>query len=257
MRKRVSPRAVILAAGNGHRMGQLTIDRPKCLLEVGRHPLIDWQLASLGACGVRDVTVVIGYQGARIRSSLGNRVRYIENTRYSETNSLYSLWLARHQLAGGALVLNADVLVPTLLIERLLRSRANDAVLIDRRQGLGAEEMKVKLWFDLVVDFSKELPAEQADGENVGIAKFGAEGGRRLITCLDSLVAAGHEQAWAPLAFRTLGREWPLRAVTTDRAPWIELDFPEDLERARRVIAPAIRRIEWERVATGVATARE
>lgn len=256
MPERVSRSAIILAAGNGHRMGRLTVDRPKCLLEIGGEPLLERQLASLEACGVRDVTVVVGYQGARIRSRLGDRVRYVENARYRETNSLYSLWLARNRLAGGALVLNADVLVPTLLVERLFGSPAEDAVLIDRRQPLGPEEMKIKLWFDLVIDFSKELPPEQADGENVGIAKFGAEGGRRLVEHLESLIAAGFEQAWAPLAFRALAREWPLRAVATDGVPWTELDFPEDLERARRVIAPAIRAIEWRRIAARVAVAR-
>lgn len=249
MPRHVLRRAIILAAGNGHRMGRLTVDRPKCLLEIGGMPLIERQLASLDACGIHDVTVVIGYHGARITSRLGDRVSYVENARYRETNSLYSLWLARHRLSGGALVLNADVLVPTLLIERLLRSRGDDAVLVDRGGPLGPEEMKVKLWFDLVTDFGKELPPAQADGENVGIAKFGSAGGRRLIEHLESLVGAGHERAWAPLAFRELARQRPLRAVSTDGTPWIELDFPEDLDRARRVIAPAIRALEWRRIA--------
>ncbi len=256
MPERPSPSAIILAAGNGHRMGRLTVDRPKCLLEVGGTPLIERQLATLDACGIRDVTVVVGYQGGRIRSRLGDRVRYIENARYRETNSLYSLWLARHRLACGALVLNADVLIPTALLERLVRSRAEDAVLVDLGKPLGAEEMKVKLEADRVIGFSKELPPEQADGEHLGIAKFGAEGGCRLIGHVESLVAVGHEGAWAPLAFHALAREWPLRAVPTDGLPWIELDFPEDLERARCVIAPAIRRLEWDRIAAGVAVAR-
>lgn len=249
MRNQGSSTAIILAAGNGHRMGRLTIDRPKCLLEVGGEPLIERQLASLAACGIRDVTVVIGYQGARLRAQLGDRVRYVDNVRYRETNSLYSLWLARERLAGGALVLNADVLVPTLLVERLLRSRADDAVLVDRRKELGAEEMKVKLRGNLVIDFSKDLPPDQADGENVGIAKFGIKGGRRLIAHLEALVAAGHVQAWAPLAFRALAREGPLRAVTTAGLPWTELDFPEDLDRAQRVIAPAIGALESRPIA--------
>lgn len=166
------------------------------------------------------------------------------------------LTLARDWLAGGALVLNADVLAPTPLVERLLHARAEDAVLVDRRQPLGSEEMKVRLWFDLVIEFSKELRPDQADGENVGIAKFGTQGGRRLTEHVDSLVAAGHEQAWAPLAFGVLAREWPLRAVATDGLPWTELDFPEDLDRARRVVAPAIRALEWRHIAGRVAMAR-
>lgn len=255
MHERVPPSAVILAAGNGHRLGRLTIDRPKCLLEVGGQSLIERQLAGLEGCGVRDVTVVVGYQGARLRSLLGDRVRYIENTRYRETNSLYSLWLARHVLAGGSLVLNADVLVPTFLLERLLRPHRADAVLVDRNRLLGAEEMKVELMADLVIDFGKDLPPERAHGEHLGIAKVSAGGARRLIDHLESLVDGGHETSWAPLAFRQLARERPLWAVTTHGAPWIEIDFPEDLDRARREIEPAIRALEWQRIAAGVAAA--
>lgn len=237
-------------------MGRLTADRPKCLLEVGGHSLIERQIASLATCGIRDVTVVIGYCGDKVRAQLGDRVNYVENGRYRDTNSLYSLWLARHRLAGGALILNADVLVPTISIKRLLRSRAEDAVLIDRGRPLGAEEMKVRLWLGYVVDFGKQLPPEQADGENVGIAKFGVEGGQHLIRHLEALACTGHERAWAPLAFRAFAQQRPLHAVSTDGLPWTEIDFPEDLDRARRVIAPAIRDLEWGRIAAGRATAR-
>ncbi len=141
------------------------------------------------------------------------------------------------------MVLNADVFAPTVLFERLVRAPAADAVLVDRRSTLEPEDMKVRLWCDLVLQFSKTLPPEQADGENVGLVKFSAAGGRRLVRVLEALVAAGHERAWAPLAFEALAAEWPLCAVFTDGMPWIEVDFPEDLERAARTIAPAVRHL--------------
>jgi choline kinase len=171
-------------------MGPLTADRPKCLLDVYGQPSIDRQVTSLRACGVRHITVVVGYRGAQIKTYLSDRVRYVENVRYRDTNSLYSLWLARDALVRGALVLNADVLAPTLLIDRLLRSPAEDAVLVALGRELGPEEMKVKLQSDLVVDFGKDLAPADTDGENVGIAKFGAEGGRRLLTHLGAEASA-------------------------------------------------------------------
>lgn len=241
--------AIILAAGSGRRMGHLTVDRPKCLLEVGGRTLVERQLANLAACGIRDVTIVSGHQGARLRAHLGDRVRYVKNARHRETNSLYSLYLVRHLLADGAIVLNGDVLAPARFVERLVGSRAEDAVLIDRRKELGPEEMKVSLRGDLVVDFGKELRPECSDGENVGIVKLGVEGGRRLIRHLEALVAAGYERAWAPEALRRLAREWPLRAVLTEGMPWIEIDYPEDLDRARSTIEPAIRTFDRPRAA--------
>jgi L-glutamine-phosphate cytidylyltransferase len=237
-------RAIILAAGNGSRMGQLTADRPKTMLEVEGRSLIDHALDALGACGIRDVTIVIGHQGQRLREHLGGRVRFVDNVRYRETNSLYSLSLARDVLRHGAVVLNSDVLVSPALVARLVEARVADAALVDSSSTLADEEMKVKIWNGFAMDFSKQLPPWEAHAENVGLLKFGAAGGRRLVAHIDALVAGGHENTWAPKAFAALAREWPIRAIDTGGLPWTEIDFPADLERARDMVgaAPVARR---------------
>ncbi|RPI51284.1 MAG: phosphocholine cytidylyltransferase family protein [Acidobacteria bacterium] len=240
----VPARAIILAAGSGSRLRPHTADRPKCLLEVDGQTLIERQIESLARCGVSDVVAVVGYRAEFVRRIIGNRVRYIESSRYRETNSLYSLWEARDELERGALVMNSDVLAAPPLFERLCNDAAQDAVLVDRDQACEVEEMRVTIQGDFVVDFGKDLPPEVSHGENVGMIKVGAEAARRLRVCLDRLVADGHEGAWSPLAFRELAREWPLHVVATDGLPWIEIDYPEDLERARRDIAPAILALE-------------
>jgi len=235
-------RAVILAAGHGSRMGCLTADRPKAMLEVDGLSLIEREIDALAAAGVTDVTVVVGYQQQRLRAHLGGRVRFVENARYRETNSLYSLSLARETLRQGTLVLNSDILVSRELIARLVEAPVDDAVLVDSSSILAEEEMKVRIWQGFAVDFSKELRAQDAHAENVGILKFGAPGGRRLLAHLDGLLAAGYENAWAPMAFRAFAQGWPLRAIPVDGLPWTEIDFPEDLERARQLVAAPISR---------------
>ncbi len=229
-------RAVILAAGNGTRLGPLTADRPKALLDVGGRTLIDRQLDALHASGVRDVTVVVGHQEARLRRHLGRSVTYVRNERYRETNSLYSLWLASDQLNGGAFVLNADVLFTPLLIERLRWHPAPDALLYDSTRSLGPEETKVRLAGSYVVDMSKHMRPDVAAGESVGILKFGAEGSSRLVRVLNQLVTAGEEQAWVPRAVAELAHRWPIVAIDTDGLPWTEVDYPEDLFYAQHVV---------------------
>jgi choline kinase len=243
-------RAIILAAGYGSRMGALTADRPKALLEIDGWSLIDRQLDALHHCGIDAVTLVVGYQQQRLRDHLRDRVTFVENVRYRETNSLYSLWLARETLTRGALVMNADVVMAPELVERLVWAPAHDAVLVDdSARVLGEEEMKVRLRHGFVIDFSKQLAPSDAHGENVGAVKFGAEGAARLVQHLDAQVASGKVQAWAPQAYRALAQEWPLRAVSTAGLPWTEIDFPEDLERARFEVVPAIVRTRGRGVA--------
>jgi len=233
-------KAIILAAGVGSRLRPLTDDRPKCLLDVGGRPILDHQIAALHRAGITDIVMVLGYCGDLVRRHLGTHARYVENARYESTNSLYSLWLAREELDAGALVLNSDVLAPPALFDRLVRAPAPDAVLVERGHGFEAEDMKVTLRGWQVIDFSKGLPPERAHAHNVGVAKFSGHGGSRLKGCLERLVAAGHENDWVPLAFKEFAGRWPLAAVATDGLPWIEIDYPADLARARTEVEPAI-----------------
>lgn len=232
--------AIILAAGHGSRMGALTAERPKALLEVAGYPLIDRQIDALTLSGIRNVTVVTGYKHDRLYEHLGTRVSYIHNERYSKSNSLYSLWLARDILRQGAVVMNSDILVSPVLVARLLGTPAHDAALVDPRDDMGAEEMKVRLSNGFIAEFSKDMPLDRAHGENVGILKFSRQGGTRLAHHLEKLVHIGMTNAWAPLAFGALAREWPLVAVSTHGIPWTEIDFPEDLVRAEQVLAPKL-----------------
>jgi choline kinase len=237
-------KAIILAAGVGSRLRPLTNDRPKCLLEVGGRALIERQLAALHSVGVSDIAVVVGYRAGAIRECLGHSVRYLDNERYEDTNSLYSLWIARHELDGGALILNSDVLATVSLFERLVRAEAPNAILVELGTSFEPEDMKVELCGDQIVDFGKHLPAEHAHAHNVGMAKF-SNGAGRLVTCLEALVA-DHEDDWAPAAYRAFAQQWPLVAVPTAGLPWIEIDFFEDLHRARIEIEPAIAALECD-----------
>lgn len=244
-----SRHAIILAAGNGTRMGALTTDRPKAMLEVAGVSLIDRQLDALHASGIHNVTIVTGYMAQTLHNHLGGAVTFVHNDRYAETDSLYSLWLVRDLLGRGSVVMNSDTLTSPMLLSLLVQAPVSDAALVDLRRNLGPEDMKVQLRKGLVIDFGKDLPPERSHGENVGILKFGPQGGTRLARDLETLVSRGHTRAWAPLAFTALAREWPLCAVSTHGIPWIEIDFPHDLARAERQFAPTLAAPAWSHVA--------
>jgi L-glutamine-phosphate cytidylyltransferase len=170
-------------------------------------------------------------------------VTFVDNDIFAQTNSLYSLWLTRSLLTDGFIVMNCDVLVHPQLLTDLLTARHQDALLIDycdSETSYGDEEMKVRVRRGCVVDISKVMAPTEADGENVGIAKFGADGARVLIEEMDALVAAGEFKAWAPRAFKRLAARRPLHVVGTRGLPWTEIDFPEDYRRAVDVVLPQI-----------------
>lgn len=237
-------RGVILAAGRGSRLNGTAGDKPKCLVRAGGLTLLERQIRTLRRTGIDDVVVVVGCQAERVRQSCGSGVRYVENFRFAETNSLYSLWTARALLYEGFVVLNCDVLFHPALLDELIASHYDAALLIDYRSAAqapyGDEEMKVKVRDGLVADMSKSMDPDEADGENLGIVKFGPAAAPALVGILDRIVGGGGLRDWAPKAFCEFAQQRPLHAIGTGGRPWIEIDFPEDFRRAVRDVLPAI-----------------
>jgi choline kinase len=237
---------VILAAGAGTRFGVSNSVRPKCLAPFAGTPLIELQLRALRSCGIDDVTVVVGFEADDVRRTCGPRVRFIENAIFARTNSLYSLWLARTVLRDGFVVMNCDVLFAPAMLADLVSARHENALLVSYPEPgdppFGDEEMKVRVRRGCVVEIRKDLPAGDADGENVGIVKFGAHGAARLVAVMDRIVGTGSVGDWAPRAFGEFARKEALFAVGTRGLPWTEIDTPEDYEHAARTVFPAITR---------------
>lgn len=237
-------KAIILAAGAGTRLTGTDVVRPKCLAPFDGAPLIQLQMRALRAHGIDDVTVVIGYGADRVRLACDGQVRFVENSKYAETNSLYSLWLARALLRDDFVVMNCDVLFHPALLADLLTANYDDALLVSYPQPgdapFGDEEMKVKVRRGQVVDIRKDLGPEDTDGENVGIAKFSGRSGAELVRLMDDIVANGVVRDWAPRAFRDFAARRPLYAVGTRGLPWTEIDTAADYQRAIRSVFPAI-----------------
>lgn len=235
--------AVILAAGRGQRLSSITGDAPKCLAEVGGQTLLARQIAQLRDVGLTRIVVVVGHEAAAVGRKAGKAITLVHNSRHAATNSLYSLWLARHLLHDGFVVLNCDVLCHQQMLIDLATSRHEDALLYAPHlpeQLYTDEEMKLIVRKGRVVTLSKSLAPDVADGENVGIARFGRDGAHVLIEELNRLVAAGEERAWLPAAFSAFAARRPLFALPTRGFPWIEIDSPDDYWRACDEVLPAV-----------------
>jgi len=233
-------KAIILAAGKGNRLGPVGGNNPKCLLEIDGVSLIERQIQLLRAVGVNDITAVVGFGADLVRDTCGPKLTYIENPRHAETNSLYSLWLTRHLLSDGFIVLNADVLFHSQMLVDLISTPHEDALLVSYQPVTQGEEMKVKVREGVVVGISKELDPAEADGENVGIVRFSSSGAKLLIKLMEVLVNDGNLKAWAPHAFLEFSRVRKLHAISTSGYPWVEIDFPEDYLTATNKVWPAI-----------------
>ena len=231
---------LILAAGRGSRLGKAGEESPKPLLQVGRRHLIEHQLDALAESGVGPSHIVVGYGADEVRELVGMRAEFVYNSRWATTNSLYSYWLARETIDSDVIVLNCDVLFSPEVIARLLAT-PGDAIAIDASSGTGLEQMKVRVVDGRVVRMSKDLESDESSGENVGILKLTAETARLLFDKAGELIADGGETSWIGASIAAVARQQNFRAIDIAGLPWVEIDFPVDLDRARKEVWPAIR----------------
>ena len=136
-------KAIILSAGQGSRLGHLTDDKPKCLIDFNGRTLLDRQLDALAANGVEEAVVVTGFRDDQIEAALDRRgdaaprVRTVYNPFYKVADNLGSLFVAREELDGDVLVWNGDTLVSVELMAAVVGNggRQGICVTIDRKPG--------------------------------------------------------------------------------------------------------------------------
>ncbi len=246
--------AIILAAGRGNRLAEFNPDaRPKCLLEFGGKSLLARQLDCLFRFGVRQATLVVGYEADQIIDHVGKLasrpdVAFVYNPAYAD-GSVLSLLTAQEALrsGGSVLVLDADVLSHPGIMQTLIQSEIPNCYLIDHDFVAGDEPVKIALLQGKMLEFRKMLPADleyDTLGESVGFFRFEAEYAAKIADTCANYKTEGLSDAPYEEALRDVLLADPDAFACEDVTglPWIEVDFPEDVERAIKQILPAIRK---------------
>ena len=233
--------AVILAAGLASRLRPLTDNIPKSLIEVGGKALLQRNLESLKQNGVQRCIIVTGYLREMIESfvyslHLGIEIEFIHNPVFDQTNNNYSLWLARPAIDGqGMLLLDADILYDRRILQKIVSSPHDDALIMRASNSLGHEEIKCELDSeDVVVKIGKHIDAKLAAGESLGIEKFS----RTTTTALFATLSRRHiHNEFYEASFQeVIDNGAKIFAVDSGGLPCMEIDTPDDLTTAEVLV---------------------
>lgn len=230
-------KAVIVAAGRSSRLYPLTLETPKSLLPVvGETSLLERAVDLLNANGITDVVVVVGFQHEKIRAALHDRVRFVLNPFYTQTNNMGSLWLAIPHLHGAPFIYShADVVYDEALLSRLVDDETvGDMHLLVDFGHVDEEAMKVRVEDGRFVESSKAIPLSDAAGEWTGLARVSAGASAHLYACIETLLDEQCYQDYDTSAFNRLAQSGMTFGLTpTEGLPWCEIDTHADLDRAR------------------------
>ena len=239
-------KAIILSAGQGSRLGHLTDDKPKCLIDFNGRTLLDWQLDALAANGVEEAVVVTGFRDDQIdaalarRGNAGPRVRTVFNPFYKVADNLGSLFVAKDELDGDVLVWNGDTLVSEELMSRVVgnRERQGICVTIDRKDGYDDDDMKVVVAEDGGLQAIGKRISEGVNGESIGLLAFRGDGARRFRMAIEKAMRTTEGTTiWYLRVIHQIAQEAPVWTFDIQGEEWGEVDFPEDVEAAQALTA--------------------
>lgn len=250
-----SIRAVLLAAGVGDRLRPFTDHHPKCLVEVGERTLLAHHLDLLSQIPeISSIVIVVGYLQDQIRDAVAAWKRQTESTfevtfevnEAFRKGSILSLKTASaHLVASDTLIMDADVLYPRELMERLVRSTHKNCFLIDETCVPTGEEMMVCVNGGRALHIARSREDSTKTGwdlagEGVGFFKLDQHDSKRLVAIMDEMVADGLDRVEYEAALDRFMKEHHAGYETCGDFPWTEIDFAEDVEKAVRDVFPKI-----------------
>ena len=248
----MATKAIIVGAGRGIRMMPETESYPKCMIDgLGGRRILDWILDSLISVRVDHIAFVGGYHIEKVIAAYP-QLRYYHNDKWDSNNILESLFYAEPEMDSEFVVSYSDIICRRSVLKRLMDSKADVALVVDRswRQryvGRAAHPItqaeKVAVLDGKVVEAGKHLSLEKTYGEFIGLAKFSELGAhqmrRHYLDVRNSYLerpfhqAPNIREAYLTDMFEELV-DLGVRVETVDIwGEWVELDTPQDLERAR------------------------
>ena len=245
--------AIILAAGSGIRLGQHTQDIPKVLLDINGKSILDRQISSLREQGVDKIFIVTGYKKER---HIRKDVEYFFNPKYSETDQLGSLMIAREKIFGDVLIIFGDIIFDCNILQQVLASNDDISIAIDLDWEKSYDERsdnpksladKVLIKGKKIIQISaKEISLEQKNevGEFLGIIKLSVNGSKIFIKKYEELEkthTGKFHDAYSLTKAKLVDILQELIDFKIGISPiiidgkWCEIDTPNDLERARKI----------------------
>jgi phosphoenolpyruvate phosphomutase len=237
------PKAVVLAASSGD-LGELTHDKPKCMIDVRGSSVLQRLIDTFNDSGVRDITVVRGYRKDAVAIP---GLKTVDNDRYGETGEAYSLAQAMGALEGEAVVAYGDVLFRNFILDSLLSSHSDVVLAVDalnwrtpRPHGKDLVVADHRFSGDYLenahphlIAMSAAMSEEASHGEWMGVARFSALGAQWLREELYLLASEGLiETADMPLLFTRIAAKHPVR-IKYFTGHWMDMDTLADVADAR------------------------
>ncbi len=236
----------------GRRLGELTQDNTKCMVTVNGVRLIDRLLRQLVSVSnpLHRIVIVIGYEGKKLKEYLGNSyqhipLEYVENPIYNKTNNIYSLFLAKEELAyDDTLLVESDLIFEDGVFEKVLSNPFPNLAVVAKYESWMDGTMVVLDGENNIVTFVPKSAFSYNDVERyyktANIYKFSRDFSvTKYIPFLEAYSKAMGTNEYYESVLRVLSMldKTGLKGLPIDNMKWYEIDDVQDLDIAETLFA--------------------
>ena len=246
-------KAIIIAAGEGSRMGKLTQNIPKPLVNVNGKSIIERQLSILKQNGILDIIIITGPHHEKFNFE---KIRYVRDENFLEHDQLGSLISAKKEIDGDVILLFADIIFENAILAKILESKSDISIAVDmnwertytsRPDSSFDEADKVRFEQGNVSRIFKTMIEEDKKfeiGEFIGLMKLSKNGSKQLVDCYEKIhtyEGKFHDaQSMEKAKLIDLLQELIENKIKIDAIPitgkWYEIDTEQDLEIAKKIV---------------------
>ena len=233
-------RAVVLAAGDGDRMGELTRDLPKVLLPIhNEEPLVLSPIRALAVVGIRNIAVIVGYLANEVKCKLGDgsqygvNLHYIENQQYLGGNAI-SAWKAKSWAVGEPVILcmGDHIIEPNIVLRLMNTKEITDTLCIEYKPTqyhIIKEATKVALFEDgSIQDIGKKITRWDALDTGVFLLTD------RFFNAVEELARLhGNNVEMSDVIRFMIAQGHRFNTCNVSECSWMDIDIVKDLELAR------------------------
>ena len=246
-------KAIFIAAGEGSRLGNLTKDLPKPLVDVNGKSIIERQISLLRKNNVNDIVVTTGYKKEKFTFK---NIEYVHNPNFREQEQTGSLMVARSKIAGDILIMFGDILFDEMILQQMLDSKGDIVIAVDKNWEKSYEERhdnpkseadKVLIKDGKVIQISAkniEVNNDNDIRELLGLIKLSMKGSKILIDQYEKLENSHIGKFHDAVSFKKAKFVDMLQELLSSgivitpvsiKGKWCEIDTKHDLEIAKKM----------------------
>ena len=242
---------IILAASRGKELYELTVDRPKCMVDVRGQPLLHRLTNTFNQAGVKNICAVRGYKKSAVNLP---SLKFRDNDEFETTGEVESLSRAMDLIEGNCIFSYGDILFRHYILDQLLATKGDIVLVVDalwqdrdpdpqsRTRDLVkcAEPHTIKYLDEEEVKLNAighDFSSDTIQGEWIGLAKFSAEGSSKIRSEIVTMQQDGSatNASMIDLFSRILQNKERINVIYIS-GHWLDIDNADDLSDAQKFL---------------------